>query len=68
MENFIDGWLGQNYRHQIGHPPMIKKGMIVIVVKVILQIPYFDLILENGKYHRWLAEFEITNRFLVQSQ
>lgn len=50
-----------------GHPPKIKKGMTVKVVKAISQIPFYDLRLENGKYHRWLAEFEIVNRFLVQS-
>ena len=44
-----------------GHPSKIKKGMIVKVVKVIAQTPFYDLRLENGKYHRWLAEFEITH-------
>jgi hypothetical protein len=44
-----------------GHLSKIKKGMIVKVVKVIAQTPFYDLRLENGKYHRWLAEFEITH-------
>lgn len=44
-----------------GHPPMIKKGMVVKIVKVIGQTPFYDLRLEKGKYHRWLAEFEITH-------
>lgn len=43
-----------------GHHSKIKKGMIVKVVKVIAQTPFYDLRLDNGKYHRWLAEFEIT--------
>ncbi|WP_291353161.1 hypothetical protein [Desulfosporosinus sp.] len=50
-----------------GHPPKIKKGMIVKIVKVISQIPFYDLKLENGKYHRWLADFEIVSRNLIQS-
>lgn len=41
-----------------GHPHMIKKGMKVKIVKVV-QTPFYDLMLENEKYHRWLAEFEI---------
>lgn len=43
-----------------GHPPMIQKGMIVQIVKIIEQTPFYDLRLDNGMYHRWLAEFEIT--------
>ena len=43
-----------------GHPPKIEKGMVVKVVKVIPQIYFYDLMLDDDKYHRWLAEFEIT--------
>ena len=43
-----------------GHPPMIKEGMIVKIAKVINNATFYDLKLEDGKYHRWLAEFEIT--------
>lgn len=42
-----------------GHPSKIKKGMNVKIVKVISNTPFYDLKLENGMYHRWLAEFEI---------
>lgn len=43
-----------------GHPSMIKEGMIVKIAKVIKNATFYDLKLEDGKYHRWLAEFEIT--------
>ncbi len=42
-----------------GHPPMIKIGTVVRIVKVIARTHFYDLRLEDGKYHRWLAEFEI---------
>lgn len=42
-----------------GHPAMIKIGTVVRIVKVIARTPFYDLRLEDGKYHRWLAEFEI---------
>lgn len=42
-----------------GHHSMIEKGMIVKIAKVI-NTPFYDLKLEDGSYHRWLAEFEIT--------
>jgi hypothetical protein len=38
----------------------IKKGMVVKIAKVIAQTPFYDLRLDDGSYHRWLAEFEIT--------
>lgn len=44
-----------------GHPPMIKEGMVVQIVKVIYPAVYYDLYLEDNKYHRWLAEFEIAH-------
>ncbi|WP_140417733.1 hypothetical protein [Desulfosporosinus sp. FKA] len=48
-----------------GHPPKIYKGMVVKVVKVFPQALFYDLRLENGKYHRWLADFEIIPSNLV---
>lgn len=45
-----------------GHPPTVTEGMLVKVVKVIPQTCFYDLRLENGAYHRWLAEDEITNQ------
>lgn len=38
----------------------IKKGMIVKIIKAI-PTAFYDLRLEDGSYHRWLAEFEITD-------
>jgi len=43
-----------------GHPPKIKKGMIVQIAKVIPKVYFYDLWLEDGKYHRWLTDFELT--------
>ncbi|KGK88372.1 hypothetical protein DP73_12825 [Desulfosporosinus sp. HMP52] len=48
-----------------GHPPKIQQGMIVKIVKVFPQTLVYDLKLENGKYHRWLADFEIIPSSLV---
>ena len=48
-----------------GHPPKIIVGMIVKIVKVCPQALIYDLRLENGKYHRWLADFEIIPSSLV---
>lgn len=42
-----------------GHPPHIKPGMIVKIVKAIAQVSYYDLIIDEKGYHRWLAGFEI---------
>lgn len=43
-----------------GHPAKIKKGMAVRIVKAINQTPYYDVKLQDGTYHRWLADFEVT--------
>ncbi len=48
-----------------GHPPKIDKGIIVKIVKVFTSTLLYDLRLENGKYHRWLADFEIIPSSLV---
>lgn len=42
-----------------GHPPMIQPGMVVKIVKTLPNTLFYDLKLENGMYHRWLADFEI---------
>jgi hypothetical protein len=42
-----------------GHPPMIEVGTTVKIIKVISNARFYDLRLNDGKYHRWLAEFEI---------
>lgn len=42
-----------------GHGPMIEKGMIVRIEKVFEDSYLYDVILPNGNYHRWLAEFEL---------
>jgi len=45
-----------------GHPPMIKEGMSVQVVRLI-RTDFYDLYIEDGKYHRWLAGFELAHIF-----
>lgn len=45
-----------------GHHHMIKEGMTVQAVRV-LQTDFYDLYLESGKYHRWLAGFELAYIF-----
>ena len=44
----------------IGHgdPPHIEVGTRVRIVKCISTI-FYDVRLNNGEYHRWLAEFEL---------
>lgn len=42
-----------------GNPPHVPVGTIVRIVKCIPNIIFYDLILSNGEYHRWLAEFEL---------
>ncbi len=46
----------------VGHdnPPPVEVGTRVRIVKCIPTF-FYDLILENGDYHRWLAEFELAN-------
>jgi hypothetical protein len=48
-----------------GHPPHIKPGTIVRIVKVIGQVPFYDLMIDRKGYHRWLAEFEIASLNVV---
>ncbi|MPM33331.1 hypothetical protein SDC9_79904 [bioreactor metagenome] len=43
-----------------GHGSELRVGMVVKIAKVIPMAHYYDVRLQNGKYHRWLAEFEIT--------
>lgn len=42
-----------------GHPLFIKQGMIVKIIKVIDKTYFYDVMLNNNSYHRWLAEFEL---------
>jgi hypothetical protein len=41
-----------------GNPPHIKVGTAVKVVRCI-PTTFYDVILSNGEYHRWLAGFEL---------
>lgn len=43
-----------------GHPHMIEKGTVVRIAKAIPRSFFYELRLDNGSIHRWLAEFEIT--------
>lgn len=47
-------------RNSTGHgsPPHVKVGTTVRSVKCI-PVTFYDVILSNGEYHRWLAEFEL---------
>jgi hypothetical protein len=42
-----------------GHPPEISVGTTVKIAKVVYDVFFYDLILEDGMYHRWLADFEL---------
>lgn len=42
-----------------GKPPHVPVGTTVRIVKCIPNTIFYDLILSNGEYHRWLAEFEL---------
>jgi hypothetical protein len=48
-----------------GHPPLIKAGSVVKIVKTIIQVPYYDFIKDDKSYHRWMAEFEIVSDSVV---
>jgi len=41
-----------------GKPPHVEVGTTVRIVKCI-PTTFYDVILSNGDYHRWLAEFEL---------
>jgi len=43
-----------------GNPPRVNVGTRVRIVKCIPTF-FYDLMLSNGEYHRWLAEFELAN-------
>lgn len=43
-----------------GNPPPVEVGTRVRIVKCIPTF-FYDLMLGNGEYHRWLAEFELAN-------
>jgi hypothetical protein len=42
-----------------GNPPHVPVGTIVRIVKCIPNAIFYDVILDTGEYHRWLAEFEL---------
>lgn len=42
-----------------GNPPHVPVGTIVRIVKCIPNTIFYDVMLNSGEYHRWLAEFEI---------
>lgn len=46
-----------------GHPPMIEIGTKVKIIKIIPNARFYDLMLSDGNYHRWLAAFEIAPAF-----
>lgn len=43
-----------------GNPPHIEAGTRVKIVKCIPTF-FYDSFLNNGEYHKWLAEFELAN-------
>lgn len=43
-----------------GNPPPVEVGTKVQIVKCIPTF-FYDSILNNGEYHRWLAQFELAN-------
>ncbi|MCX7773555.1 MAG: hypothetical protein N2376_10645 [Clostridia bacterium] len=45
-----------NYGH--GNPPHVNLGTVVRIVNCMPTI-FYDVILPNGEYHRWLAESEL---------
>ena len=51
-----------------GHPPHIKAGMIVKIIKAIIQVSFYDLMIDEKGYHRWLAGFEIVPLGVVSQE
>lgn len=43
-----------------GNPPPVEVGTTIKVVRCI-PTTFYDVILSNGEYHRWLADFELAN-------
>ena len=41
-----------------GHTPFVTKGSVVEILKVIKQVPFYEVELADGSIHRWIAEFE----------
>lgn len=50
-----------------GRPPHVEVGTRVRIVKCIPTF-FYDSILSNGEYHRWLAEFELANPITFDSR
>ena len=42
-----------------GDPPHVPIGTRVQILRCFPNAIYYDTILENGEYHRWLADFEL---------
>jgi len=42
-----------------GHTPEVHKGDIVKIIKISQPTFFYDVILKDGLYHRWLGEFEM---------
>lgn len=45
----------------VGHPPEIKEGTRVKIIRVYEKIPFYDLCIDGKGYHRWLADFELAS-------
>lgn len=43
-----------------GNPPHVAIGSNVRIIRCIPAI-FYDVMLSNGEYHRWLADFELAN-------
>lgn len=44
-----------------GHPTGIKEGTRVKIIRVYEKIPFYDLMVDEKGYHRWLADFELAS-------
>ncbi|MGE5474321.1 MAG: hypothetical protein ACM3UU_08890 [Ignavibacteriales bacterium] len=42
-----------------GNPPHVKVGTPVKIVRCFPNTIFYDVMLSNGEYHRWLADFEL---------
>lgn len=49
-----------------GHPPEIKAGTKVKIVNALSHASFYDLMLDEKGYHRWLADFELASLSVVE--
>lgn len=65
-ESILPGSIAR-VKNSIGHgnPPHVEVGTTVRIVKCI-PITFYDVILSNGEYHRWLAEFELAKPIQIR--